>query len=627
MSQAIVNIFKRYRREITLIIAAIIVSLSLYLAFLLRFDFQIHQINHQSFLFILLFGVPIKLVALWCFGVLSSGWRYASLADLVSITQAVVVSFLVLVLVLFLVTSLEGVPRSVLLIDSFLTFLAFAAMRLITRLIREQYVPGLRDRFQSGAVTLIVGAGDSGQSIVREARKNPDMPYRIVGFVDDDLVKAGMRYQGLPVLGSVDQVPDICDQHAIREIIIATPSANSVQMKRILDLVTAPDRNIKTLPALADLINGKVSIQQVRDVQIEDLLGRNPVDPSGGSLGDYLSDEIVLVSGAAGSIGSEICRQVVGQKPRILILLDVAESALFFLERELFGLVDGNATNLIVKVGDVRNKAGLEAVFGKYKPSIVFHAAAYKHVPLMESHPYQAIQTNVQGTKNMADCAQAHGTVRFVMVSTDKAVNPVNVMGASKRCAEVYVQLLHNEEITNKTRFLTVRFGNVLDSAGSVIPIFKQQIATGGPVTVTHPEIMRYFMTIPEATLLVLEAGGLGQGGEIFHLDMGEPVKIVELAEQLIRLSGFMPNEDIDIEFSGLRPGEKLFEELLIEGEGIIETEHSSIRALAAAPCDVVHAEALFDKLLTLGPEIATEVFIQQLGKLVPEYRPSQKSS
>jgi FlaA1/EpsC-like NDP-sugar epimerase len=620
MNQAIVNLFRQFRREITLAVAISVISLSLYGAFLLRFDFLTQQVDFQSFLFVLLFDLPIKLAVFWYFGVLRSGWRYASLSDLVGIGQAVVVSFLLLTLVLFLAIRLEGVPRSVLVIDSFLTFLAFSFMRLVTRLVREQYVPGLRDRFQSGAVTLIVGAGDSGQSIVREARKNPELPYQFIGFVDDDHLRAGLKFQGLPVLGLVDQVSDLCEEHDVSEIIIATPSATSVQMKRIVDLVAAPGRNVKTLPALADLINGKVSMQQVREVKIEDLLGRFPVERSTGSLREYLADETVLVSGAAGSIGSEICRQVIRQKPGCLILLDIAESPLFFLERELSVLIGPGATDLVTEIGDVRNQAGVETVFRRYRPSVIFHAAAYKHVPMMEGRPYQAVQTNILGTKNMADCAQAHSSKRFVMVSTDKAVNPVNVMGASKRCAELYVQTLQNEQPSRVTRFLTVRFGNVLDSAGSVIPIFKKQIAEGGPVTVTHPDIIRYFMTIPEATLLVLEAGGIGQGGEIFHLDMGAPVKIVELAEQLIRLSGFVPNEDINIEFSGLRSGEKLFEELLIEGEGVIETEHPSIRVLSSASNDSLRTQKLLDELVVLGPEVAAEVLVQRMSEVVPEY-------
>jgi FlaA1/EpsC-like NDP-sugar epimerase len=419
-------------------------------------------------------------------------------------------------------------------------------------------------------------------------------------------------------LGKVENLPEIVRKHRIEELIVAIPSASGKVLRNIVEICRKTGVRFRTLPKIGDIIDGKVSISQIKDVEIDDLLGREPVVLDQVGIHDYLCNKKIIVSGAAGSIGGEICRQIAGFNPKKLILLDSAETPLFYIERELSTKYP--YLKIVPIIGDVKNKEKMEAVFNEFRPDMVFHAAAYKHVVMMEFNQDEAVSNNIGGTKTLADAAHRFGVGDFVMISTDKAVNPANVMGASKRIAEIYVQALAK---ISKTKFTTVRFGNVLGSNGSVIPLFMEQIKNGGPVTVTDPNVIRYFMTIPEATQLVLQAGCIGKGGEIFVLDMGEPVRIKDLAEELIRLSGLTPYEDIDIVFTGLCPGEKLFEELLINGEGIMPTTHDKIRIAAAVESNLEDLNAELDRLFDLADKFDITGMMNSMHNLVEEFTPS----
>ncbi len=421
---------------------------------------------------------------------------------------------------------------------------------------------------------LIVGAGDAGEKILREIIENDHLPYSVVGFIDDDPKKHGRSIHGIPVLGSLNELARIVEDEEVKEILIAIPSATGDQIRRIVDICKTCQIAYKTLPGIGEIIDGRVSIKALRDVNYEDLLGRSPVQLDMGEIRGYLDGKVVLVSGCGGSIGAELCRQIVRFRPRMLILVDASEANLFHIEMELHGELEGDRCRAVL--GRVQDEKLMASVFQKYRPQVVFHAAAYKHVPMLEKNPWEAVVNNIIGSRVIMEMARRHEAERFVLVSTDKAVRPTNVMGASKRVTEL---LLHTLQGTG-TRFMAVRFGNVVGSSGSVIPVFRNQIEQGGPVTVTHPEVRRFFMTIPEAAQLILQAGGMGQGGEIFILKMGTPVKIVDMARDLIRLSGREPDRDVKITFTGLRDGEKLYEELITVGEGIVSTKHEKIMVL-----------------------------------------------
>ena len=467
--------------------------------------------------------------------------------------------------------------------------------------------------------TLIFGAGKAGQLIAREIRSNQNLQLDLVGFADDDPRKRKSSFQGLKVLGGQTDLAGIISDQGIDEIIIAIPSATGAQIRSIVECVRSVDVSFKILPSVGDLIDGSTSVQQLRSVKLEDLLGRQPITLDQVQISEYLDGKKVLVTGAGGSIGSEICRQVVKFKPEKLILFENAETPLFLIENELLAVCSD--IEIIPVIGDIRNPARINVIFSEQKPQVVFHAAAYKHVPMMENNPAEAVNNNVRGTMLLADAADRFAVETFVMVSTDKAVRPTNVMGASKRVAELYVQSLARQ---SKTRYVTTRFGNVLGSNGSVIPTFKEQIKNGGPLTVTHPEVTRFFMTIPEATQLVLQAGSMGKGGEIYLFDMGEPVKIVHLAEELIRLSGLQPNEDIEIVYTGLRPGEKLYEELLLAEEGTLPTHHDKICVASSAPPPRDTLLPELEKLFAAAKALNLAEVKSQLRVIVPEYQPSE---
>jgi FlaA1/EpsC-like NDP-sugar epimerase len=502
--------------------------------------------------------------------------------------------------------------EGVLMLDLFTTIMLLSGVRMVVRLYHEEFFSehrGIVRRF------LIVGAGNAGEALLREMIRRRDSQYEVVGFVDDDPAKRDTEINGIPVLGTVDDLPSICKKQSIDEIAIAIPSASRKQLRRVVQVCQGTKTRFSTVPSLMDIAAGKLQVSQMRDVDINDLLGREVVNLDMEQIRVFLKDKVILVTGAGGSIGSEMCRQVCAFEPRKLLLLEQAENPLFFIERELRNSFP--TVPLESVIADITDKVRMEQLFDCYRPQVVIHAAAHKHVPLMEQNPGEAIKNNIIGTRTVANAADAFGAECFVMISTDKAVNPTSIMGSSKRVAEMYIQDLNE---TSKTHFVTVRFGNVLGSNGSVVPIFKQQIAAGGPVTVTHPEMRRYFMTIPEASQLVLQAAVMGQGGEIFVLDMGEPVKIVDLARELITLSGFRPGEDIEIEFTGLRPGEKLFEELSIEGENMVPTKHPKIAVWENIPKDRETLRTDIERLLKAAHSQDRSQIIPILKELVPTF-------
>jgi FlaA1/EpsC-like NDP-sugar epimerase len=451
-------------------------------------------------------------------------------------------------------------------------------LRLVVRLYFEEFRTAEAGRLKR---FLIVGAGDAGEALLREILRMPVAQYDVVGLIDDDPVKHGTRIHGIPVLGPVEQLPAICEDRKIEELAIAMPSASPKQLRRVIQVCEGTKLKFTTVPSITDIASGKLRVSQTRPVNINDLLGRESVQLDLDLIEVFVKDKTILVTGAGGSIGSEMCRQLCNFKPARLLLVEQAENPLFYIERELRSRFPNvSIEGLICNITDASR---VNDIFEAYEPQVVIHAAAHKHVPLMELNAGEAIKNNVSGTQIVADAADRYNADNFVMISTDKAVNPTSIMGSSKRIAEMYIQDLST---TSNTLFVTVRFGNVLGSDGSVVPIFKKQIAQGGPVTITHPEMKRYFMTIPEASQLVLQAATMGKGGEIFVLDMGEPVKIVDLAKELITLSGFKPGEDIEIAFTGPRPGEKLFEELSIEGEDMQRTRHPKISIWKNIPID-----------------------------------------
>lgn len=502
--------------------------------------------------------------------------------------------------------------HGVIMLDLFTTIMLLSGARMVVRLYHEEY-------FSAGGKAvkrfLIVGAGDAGEALLREMTRIRADEYHVVGFIDDDPLKQDMRIHGVSVLGTVDELPRICADEKIDEIGIAMPSATHKQLRRVVQVCQGAKIRFRTVPSITDIASGKLRVSQIRDVDINDLLGREVVQLDLAQIEQFLKNKVVLVTGAGGSIGSEMCRQVCHFEPKLLLLVEQAENPLFFIERELRRNFSG--VSLEAVVCDITDRPRLEAIFAQHRPDVVIHAAAHKHVPLMETNAGEAVKNNVMGTMAVADAADAHGAEHFVMISTDKAVNPTSVMGSTKRVAEMYIQDLNQ---TSKTHFVTVRFGNVLGSNGSVVPIFKNQIAAGGPVTVTHPEMRRYFMTIPEASQLVLQAATMGQGGEIFVLDMGEPVKIVDLARELITLSGFRPGEDIEIAFTGMRPGEKLFEELSIAGEDMLPTRHPKIGIWKNIGKDRGTLRGEIEGLIAVGRRGDYEGIVEAIKVLIPEY-------
>ena len=570
-------------RRITKISALILtdvlcINLAYIIALLLRFEFNIssNQFNHYIGVYLDNFIVitAVKILIFGLFGLYNSLWRYAGIEEIAKVLFSAVVSFLIIFIYLRLTH--QVIPRGVQGICLFLDIILIGGSRVSYRYIRSLNQPGnfLSKVMYRKALTkvLIVGAGDAGASMIREIRQNPDAGKQVVAVIDDDRNKIGRRIVGKKIVGDRKYITKAVNKYGVDEIIIAIPSASKRQIQGIVNECNKTDCKVKILPAYIDLIDGKVSINKLRDVEIEDLLGRDPVSVNLNEISGYLEGKNVLVTGGGGSIGSELCRQISNFKPRRLIILDIYENSVYILVNELKRKYPELSIEAVIC--SVRNKQRLEEVFNKFKPHIVFHAAAHKHVPLMETNPKEAVLNNILGTKNIIDLSHDYLVENFVLISTDKAVNPANVMGATKRVAEMLTQ---DKSYNSKTCFSAVRFGNVLGSNGSVLPLFRKQIEMGGPVTVTHEDVTRYFMTIPEAVQLVIQAGAMAKGGEIFVLDMGDAVKIIDLAENVIRMSGFVPYVDIDIEITGLRPGEKLYEELLLDEEGVENTSHGNI--------------------------------------------------
>jgi len=592
------------------------------LAYLLRFDFSIPERTRESVLIQLPFVVLIQFSALLLVRIYNFVWRYVGIREVEAFLRAALFSMLpLLALRVGLPDSYQSwrVPLSVILMDTVLAFGGLLSMRVLRRVLYERYERDNRAQLGGDGRSkpvLLVGAGRAGILAVREIHNRGDMDLVPVGFVDDDPLKQGMVIHGVRVLGTSHDIPRLVRELPIDHVILTMVDASTESIRRIAGICERERLKVRTVPGLYEVLAGKVSISRFRDVEIEDLLGRDPVQLDVALLERFLTGKSILVSGAGGSIGSELARQIARFKPARLVLLERAEFALFEIDRELRALWPG--LEVAARVGDVCDRQRVREVLAETRPDAVFHAAAHKHVPMMETNPAEAVKNNVLGTHCLGSMAGEAGVEAFILVSTDKAVRPTSVMGASKRLAELVVQKLDGDHAA--TRFLAVRFGNVLDSAGSVIRIFREQIEHGGPVTVTHPEMKRYFMTIPEASQLVLQAGAMGEGGEIFVLDMGEPVKIVDLAEKMIRLSGFEPDLDVDIIFSGMRPGEKLFEEIELAGEEMAKTRHPKIFVGRLRPHPAQQVAAALDRLreVVAGGHDADAVR-RLLGKLVPE--------
>lgn len=546
--------------------------------------------------------------AFWWFGLYRGVWRFASIPDLSRIIKAILVGLMATLFGIFLIMRLQHLPRSVIPLYGILLLMILGGSRFVYRWLKDKRAFVQADQKR----VLVVGAGRAGESLVRDLKRNAQEGYVAVAFVDDRPSKTGREIHGLRVLGSTNDIPRIVRQYAIDAVMIALPSANSKEMRRIVNICEATHKPVRTLPSMNDLVSGFVSVKNLRNISIDDLLGRDPVSLDWDKIKDALSDQVVLISGGGGSIGSELCRQIVRSRPKRMVIFDNSEYHLFLLQQEFQKYKD---LDVDFQLTDLSDTAAVWAMMQKHQPNVVFHAAAFKHVPMLENQARQAVRNNVLGTYHFAENALMSGVDKFVLVSTDKAVNPTNIMGASKRAAEMVCQYFNTK---GKTDFITVRFGNVLGSRGSVVETFQKQLENGGPLTVTHPEVTRYFMTTQEASQLILQAMSLGRGGELFVLDMGEPIKIRFMAEQMIRLSGKMEDE-LKIVYTGLRPGEKLFEELFHRREELLNTSHSKILKANARKIDIKEFEAVIFRLQQACIECKQEEIIQILQSIVPE--------
>jgi FlaA1/EpsC-like NDP-sugar epimerase len=590
---------------------AVLIAAAWYLAFQLRFDFVVPRYYETMLRETIIFVVAIKLAVFVGLGFYQRWWRYVSTRDMWRALLGVAVASVLAIAAVYFFYPVERLrlPRGVAVVDPLLLLAFVAGSRLLARTVIERPKGGIVAR---GKKVLVVGAGDAGRLIVQELQRSKLARSTPVGLVDDDPRKRGMRLLGVRVLGTTDELPHILRDNRPDEVLIAVPSARGEFRRRIVEMASAERVPVKTLPGLHELIAGDLDLaNQIRPVQVEDVLGREPVEIDLPSVASYLAGKTVLVTGAGGSIGSELCRQIARVQPARLVLVDSAETPLFEIERELVEEREFPAS--VPVLADCGNRAKLRQVFERYRPEVVFHAAAYKHVPLMEANPIESVRNNVLASRSVADVAVEFGAERFVLVSTDKAVNPKTVMGQSKALCEWVVEAYgHRDDVP--TRFVAVRFGNVLGSSGSVVPIFRRQLERGGPLTVTHPEMTRYFMTIPEASSLVVQAGAIGGRGEVYVLDMGEPVRIVDLAENMIRLSG---RADVHVEFVGVRPGERLHEELWNEGETVHPTPYPKISRATRQPVDPAWLEEELNALERLVQEGDTLELVSRLAAIV----------
>ena len=603
----------RPARLAALVAVHILIFIAAYLgAFAFRFDFYIPAEIHGPMWQALGLVIAVKLGVFAVLRMFQGWWKYVSLYDVISLAHALAISAILFMGIHALLLRPEMFPRSIYLLDFTLSLVFLAGTRGSLRLVRETL--SAHDGGRRLKNLLIVGAGDPGDLLVREITRADRLRYRPVVFLDDDLNKQGLRFHGIPVEGPLSRLPQVVEDYQVEEIIIALPAGQSERLRRVVELARDCELHPRILPAVETVLHGGVSLRQVREVSITDLLGRDPVELDIDALGRFIEDRVVMVTGAGGSIGSELCRQIIGFSPRRLVMVDCAETPLFAIHRELSTRHKGRISP---RIADVSDHSRMEQVFAEQSPQIVLHAAAYKHVPLMEANPAEAVKNNVAGTRIVADLSKACNVDTFVLISTDKAVNPTSVMGATKRITELYIQRLATH--CESTRFRAVRFGNVLGSNGSVVPIFRQQIREGGPVTVTHPEMTRYFMTIPEAVQLVLQAAAFDTDEDLFILDMGSPVRIADLARDMIRLSG-RSEDEIPIVYSGVRPGEKLYEELSLHEETIDKTSHAKIfigRHITQRPPDFEVRFAALLRAAKLGDDHRVR---RLLGIIIPEY-------
>lgn len=605
---------KGIRTLLLLILDSKLTNLAAFFALFIRMELDMGAVSESGFLNSLIHYAWINtlctLLVFWLFQLYRSLWQYAGPDELIRITIASCVSAALQYLGLHLMSL--PIPRSFLILDALLLTCFVGCSRLAYRYIRG--ILHRRKQAPQQKCTLMVGAGDAGALALREFQESQHSGNKVVCIVDDDSNKWGRLLRGVPVIGGRDKIQSAVERYGIQEIVLAIPSASAAQRRAILAVCQETKCSLRILPGIYQLISGEVSIQKIRNVEIEDLLGRDPVKVDLAGIGDHVGGKVVLVTGGGGSIGSELCRQLAQFHPARLIIFDIYENNAYDIQQELRR--NYPELNLTVLIGSVRDRKRLDDVFSAYRPELVYHAAAHKHVPLMEDSPCEAIKNNVFGTLNVAEMADKYGAKRFLLISTDKAVNPTNVMGASKRICEMVIQMVDRR---SKTEYVAVRFGNVLGSNGSVIPLFRKQIAAGGPVTVTDPNVIRYFMTIPEAVTLVLQAGVYAKGGEIFILDMGDPVRIDDLARNMIRLSGFEPDVDIPVVYTGLRPGEKLFEELLLSGEGNRKTANDLIYIGKDQPFDDAALQKALRELYLMAND--GKDIHELLARIVPEYR------
>lgn len=564
---------KRIRVSLLILYDILVIGISEYMALLIRFEFRpgmIKKVFLESMIQYTPVNIGCTLVIFALFSLYESLWRYASVTELLNLTLACIVSSMLQLVGMYMMG--YHLPRSYYILYLLILLPLMMAGRFSYRLLRIFKQRVYTDRLEKPIITMVIGAGDAGTLIIKELQSSYHLSNKVVCIIDDNPQKKNTKLLGIPIVGGREEIMNAVKHYKVQEIIVAIPTMHPKDKKELLECCKDSGCKLRILPGVYQLINEEVSIAKLREVEIEDLLGRDPVETNLESVLQYVQNKRVLITGGGGSIGSELCRQIAAHHPALLIVVDIYENSVYDIQQELKR--DYPELNLVVLIGSVRNTHRINSIFEKYHPELVYHAAAHKHVPLMESSPNEAIKNNVFGTLNTAKAAAENGCRRFILISTDKAVNPTNIMGASKRICEMIIQTLN---MTSKTEFVAVRFGNVLGSNGSVIPLFRKQIEEGGPVTVTDKNIIRYFMTIPEAVSLVLQAGAYAKGGEIFVLDMGEPMRIDDLARNLIKLSGLKPDEDIKIEYTGLRPGEKLYEELLMAEEGLQKTAHEKI--------------------------------------------------
>ncbi|MFT5697843.1 MAG: FlaA1/EpsC-like NDP-sugar epimerase [Desulforhopalus sp.] len=634
----------------------VLLILSLYCAYSLRFEGNIVAIEQFSqFLGILPIMIFVKIPIFYFGGLYRGMWRYTSTEDLLNILKATLISSVVLVAIFLFINRFSGLSRSVFILDTIFTFLLICGHRISIRFFFNS--SNISNRFKSERHQhikkrlLLIGAGDAAEKILRELMTNQNLPYTPIALLDDDPQKTGLKIHGIPVIGLIEDLKEHVLFSRAEEILISIALVDGKEMKRLVKLCQAVKIPFKVIPGYGEILNGNISVKSIRDISYNDLLGREEVDLEQEKIGDYLTGKTVLITGAGGSIGSELCRQILRFSPGRLILFDSSEENLYNIEMEL--LHDYGINNTVTFLGKVQDISLLDMLFKQYRPSVVFHAAAYKHVPLVERNPWQAVENNVFGTQLLIEASIIYQVQRFVLVSTDKAVRPTNVMGASKRLTELLVQtydsrtwdkslspawqrvlppeefstMFKNDFPVHNTMFMAVRFGNVIGSSGSVIPLFKRQIEKGGPVTVTHPEMTRYFMSIDEAAQLILQAGSMGQGREIFILKMGKPVKIDLMARELIRLAGKEPESEIEVIYTGLREGEKLYEELITVGEGIVNTSHDKIMVLRGnnlITCACLHEH--LEKLRNGARLYSGQIIKEALQDIIPEYQPDGNS-